>query len=669
MIGDLDKGDGLGGSKMKRLNPSMKLKVKRDTFFLPDPGRGVYFRNNRCSFYMKGLSIAQWVEKLLPMFNGKYTLEALTHGLPDRHRNRVYEIAEVLVHNGFVQDVSKDLPHQLSEQILEKYASQIEFIQNLAGSGEYRFQTYRQKRVLAIGSGSIFVSLISSLLESGLPSFHVYMTNPASTNRKRIKELIKQAKETDPEIEIKEISLAENGTMPRSKLIQPFEAIVYVSEAGNIDELRRLNQICLEEKKLLLPAICLGNIGIAGPLVHHDSPCCFESLWRSLHKTVFKHDWNEADYSPSAGAMLANLIVFELFKQMTAITDFTRHNQCFLLHLDTMEGNWHYFRPHPMVTGGIKAQWVDEHDSRLKKKSEENRAGQSQLIYYLNKLTSPQCGIFHRLEEGTLPQLPLSQCHVQVIDPLSEGPAELLPSVVCAAMTHEAARKEAGLTGIEAYVTRMKSHLIKTLPQRKAVEKSSEEGAWIGFGAGETYAEAVCRGLQTWLEEEWRKHFHAATHMAVPMKLSVLEDKQCSYYLQALTAIKGSPVIAKGEELFGFPVIWVGTGAGWFGGTGFNTTLALRKALEYALMSESHGEQPWVPKLEPSSLIRRGKIKQDLEIPDLENSGHTCLLSSVIDVMKKNGRRIERFEVELEPVLNKKWICIYGVFVREEESL
>ena len=50
---------------MANLNPSMRLKVKRDTFFLPDPNRGVYFRNNISSFRMEGSGIDQWVEKLI----------------------------------------------------------------------------------------------------------------------------------------------------------------------------------------------------------------------------------------------------------------------------------------------------------------------------------------------------------------------------------------------------------------------------------------------------------------------------------------------------------------------------------------------------------------------------------------------------------------------------
>ncbi len=105
---------------------------------------------------MKGSMIDQWVKKLIPMFNGEYTLESLTNGLPGPYRERVYEIAEVLYQNGFARDASQDRPHQLADPVLKKYASQIEFLESFGDSAAYRFQAYRQARVLAIGSGSFF---------------------------------------------------------------------------------------------------------------------------------------------------------------------------------------------------------------------------------------------------------------------------------------------------------------------------------------------------------------------------------------------------------------------------------------------------------------------------------------------------------------------------------
>ena len=89
-------------------------------------------------------------------------------------------------------------------------------------------------------------------------------------------------------------------------------------------------------------------------------------------------------------------------------------------------------------------------------------------------------------------QLPLAQCYVQAVNPVSEGPAELLSEVVCAGLTHEEAKREAGLTGIEMYVSQM----IKGFKNQKIKLANITEG-FIGIGAGETIEEAVCRGLQS----------------------------------------------------------------------------------------------------------------------------------------------------------------------------
>jgi hypothetical protein len=64
---------------MTNLAPSTRLKVKRDTFFLPDSNGGVYFRNNVRSFHMEGSTIDQWIKKLMPMFYREHTLEGGLH--------------------------------------------------------------------------------------------------------------------------------------------------------------------------------------------------------------------------------------------------------------------------------------------------------------------------------------------------------------------------------------------------------------------------------------------------------------------------------------------------------------------------------------------------------------------------------------------------------------
>ncbi|MDM5452056.1 putative thiazole-containing bacteriocin maturation protein [Peribacillus simplex] len=647
---------------MENMTPSMRLKVKRDTFFLPEPNRGVYFRNNISSFRMEGSSIVQWVEKLLPMFNGHHTLSELTNGLPDPYRNRVMEIAEVLYANGFARDVSQDIPHQLRDQVLDRYASQIEFLDSCGDSGAHRFQTYRKGKALAIGSGPLFLSLVSSLVESGLPTFHILITDTVPTNRRRLKEIVEHARERDEEVAIEEVVLEKGAGNEWQEITRPFDSILYVSQEGDIGELRELHSVCRQGKKVLFPALVINQVGMAGPLVHPDSKGCWESAWHRLHQTVLEKNQASASFSSTAGAMLANIMVFEWFKEATGVTTAEQTNQFYLLDMETLEGKWHPFIPHPGVTGKGAAKWIEDFDQRLEQKSGRGEPGK--VFMHFSRLTSAESGIFHSWEEGDLKQLPLAQCRVQVVDPLSSGPAELLPDIIRSDLTHEEARRETGLAGVEAYVSRTLSQLVPTLSRLKGAGEIKES---IGVGAGETFAECACRGLQSSLDTEFgNKEFNQENLVAV--QLAEVDDERCRYYLQALTRLQGDPIIALGEDVSGFPVVWAGTSDGWSGAVGLNVTIALRNALQKAVMKvQNQTVCLTAPDLVASPVLKE-EMPLNLVIPSCGVTGNSEILKSALQVLEKNKKRIFVFELELEPFLKEELAGVFGVFLREEES-
>jgi putative thiazole-containing bacteriocin maturation protein len=623
----------------------------------------VYFRNNLVSFHIEGMTIDQWIEKLIPVFNGEHTLEDLTDGLPELYRDRVYEIAEMLYQHGFVQDVSQDRPHQLPDKILKKYASQIEFLDSFGGSGAYRFQSYRKTKVLAVGSGPILISLVAALFESGLPRFHVLITDSVQTNRQRLAELEAHSQKTDPEVALEEVTLQNEGVGSWREAVQPFHSIMYVSQESDVEELRVLHAICREEKKVFLPAICLQQAGLAGPLVHPDFEGCWESAWRRIHQYALIKDPQLNTFSSTTGAMLANVITFEWFKTVTGITESEPKNKFFLLDLKTLEGNWHSFIPHPLVTGNAAAEWIHDLDLRLERNSGSSES--NGLLPYFNRLTSQESGIFHIWEEGDLKQLPLAQCRVQVADPLSEGPAELLPDIVCTGLTHEEAQREAGLTGIEAYVSQLVGLLVKD-----GMVKPEE---FVGVGAGETVAEGVCRGLQKCLDKQLDEQLGKQQVDQNPpvyrVQLSTVEDERCLFYLQALTTIQGAPMIGLGEEVSGFPVVWVGTNGRWYGSVGLNVTMALQKTLQQALTKEQNQVMCLTTQaLEVSSVLLEEKVPQNIMIPACEEAAQAEILHSALQVLKRNRKRLLVLDLALEPFLKEELVGVFGVLLREEES-
>ncbi|MEY9095094.1 putative thiazole-containing bacteriocin maturation protein [Paenibacillus sp. RC84] len=651
---------------MTNLNPSMRLKVKRDTFFLPDLS-GVYFRNNVSSFRMEGEAIDQWIETLIPIFNGEHKLEDLTDGLPDRHRNQVYEIAEVLYRNGFARDVSQDTPHQLPEEVLTKYASQIEFLDHFGDSGAYRFQCYRQAKVLLIGSGPFLISAISALLDSGLPKFYVLLSGTDSTDRQRMAELVAHARITDSEVAVEEVTLQKEGESCWREAVRPFDSILFVSRENDARELRVLHAACREEQKLFLSAVCLQQVGMVGPLVHPDFEGCWESAWRRLHQTAISKDPRLHTFSSTAGAMLANVSVFELFKKSTGADDSEQNNRFFLLNLETLEGRWHSFLPHPLVTGLSAPEWIHDFDLQLERRPHKSENG---LIPYFSRLTSAESGIFHVWEEGDLTQLPLSQCRVQAIDPLSEGPAVLLPDMICTDLTHEEARREAGLAGIEAYVSRMAGLLVSMLPSHQGEEAGRiEPQEFIGIGAGEAVAEGICRGLQRCLEDVLGKRQASQLPLVSRVQLRTVEDNHCLFYLEALKTMKGAPMVALGEEVSGFPVVWVRTSDRWYCSVGLNVTLALRKALQQALL----GAQNQPDGLKSQALVFSPvRVKEqaplNLEIPSCEETSQPEVLQSALQVLNRNRKRLLVFDLAVEPFLKEEVAGVFGVVLREEGS-
>ena len=137
---------------------------------------------------------------------------------------------------------------------------------------------------------------------------------------------------------------------------------------------------------------------------------------------------------------------------------------------------------------------------------------------------------------------------------MSEGPADLLPEVICAGLTHEEAKRNAGLTGIEMYVSKWIDSFVRNQDDHN---DSKFTGGLIGIGAGETIEEAVCRGLQAYLDEKLRNRKDDQQNGIFDVQLGSIEDQSCRVYLDALTTLNGTPTIDLKEDILGFPVIRV----------------------------------------------------------------------------------------------------------------
>ncbi len=107
------------------------------------------------------------------------------------------------------------------------------------------------------------VSLISSLLESGISKCDVLFIETTPKSRERLQDVVQHAKTTDDEVEVMEVFLQkEQGESLWREAVSPYDWVLYVTEDGSIDQLRYLNQLCIQEGKSFIPAICLEHVGL-----------------------------------------------------------------------------------------------------------------------------------------------------------------------------------------------------------------------------------------------------------------------------------------------------------------------------------------------------------------------------------------------------------------------
>uniref|UniRef100_UPI0036D29AFA hypothetical protein n=1 Tax=Streptomyces atratus TaxID=1893 RepID=UPI0036D29AFA len=127
--------------------------------------------------------------------------------------------------------------------------------------------------------------------------------------------------------------------------------------------------------------------------------------------------------------------------------------------------------------------------------------------------------------------------------------------------------------------------------------------------------------------------------------------------------------IGLGGEMSGFPLVWVGTGDSWYGCVGLNKTMALRNALQQAVMKAQNQTVCLTDQVvEVPAVFLEENEPLNLVIPTCEETTQSELLQSAMKVLERNRKRLLVFELEPEPFLKKELAGVFGVLLREEES-
>ncbi|HET8840173.1 MAG TPA: TOMM precursor leader peptide-binding protein, partial [Ktedonobacteraceae bacterium] len=343
------------------LAPSMQPKWKIDTYYIP-LSDGIYLRGNNNRLILKGKSLYSLLERLIPNLDGNASLEEITAGLDVNRKRMLTKLLEKLLAHDFLSDASQDQQHTLCPLELETYALNIAFIESFQVSAASRFEDFRNKRLLLIGSGPCFTALVQACLQSGVKKISAIITSENATEASSRQELLHVFANDTFEQTMDFIDAPSwNNEAEVGNTIQTYDAILHISKKPLLARSQLLNRLCLEQRKVFIQAILVADRVWLGPLVCPETGGCWECAWRRLQATLtdfsaqslhyeFQDHFLSTDSESLAGpgaTIVANQLIFTLFQYFTRTNSSEVVGKLSAFDPTTLLSENHTFLPHP----------------------------------------------------------------------------------------------------------------------------------------------------------------------------------------------------------------------------------------------------------------------------------------------------------------------------------
>ncbi|TCP59064.1 hypothetical protein EV586_101263 [Tumebacillus sp. BK434] len=417
---------------------------------------GVYFRTWTNEFVIKGPTIYQWVEQVLPYLTGEKTLDELVVPLPEAQANFVRTLVGELVRRGVVVDVSADSEVPVSELEQKLYRQTILYLEDQAVNGRELFRKFRSGRVLLSGAGLSFRALVRSLIKMGLHAPVIVESGDAELDR-----LAEQWNSRDQALQVTWLPAGRECEWLRAQGERP-DLVVHVSDWYDDAFVGQLTAVCAERNVPALVGTQLFGIGVVGPLLDASAAAGWDCL---LDRFVPPGETLEAAESPVFRVMIGNVAALESFKAVTGLANLNVRDEAALIDPRLLEAKHHKLWPSPLRNKGQAAAerfWQVEEAAPLR-----------EFLGQLEGIKDERLGVLNLLHPGDLWQIPFA--HAQAIVRLP-GLAEGRPlAVIAGGEQIDEAMEMAVREALTAYARLVQEQLDETLRGADAAGSSAHE--------------------------------------------------------------------------------------------------------------------------------------------------------------------------------------------------
>lgn len=563
------------------LAQSTRPKRKVDIYAIPTPD-GVYLRGNNSRLLLKGKSLYSLVERLVPHLNGNITLEELTAGLDANRKRMITNLIEKLFAHDFLIDTSRDQHHTLHTSERETYAANIAFIGSFQESASHRFEHFREKHLLVIGSGPGLAACVQAGLQAGLK--HISIMAPledegsAPLDQEIADEFVRY--DDAQSVQLREAPSWTDEVEVRA-VIQGYDALLHVGGLPTLERARLLNRLCIEERKTLIQAMLLGKRAWIGPLVSQETGNCWECAWLRLHAKQAALSEDRARVLPprplsvTEAVLLAHQLLFALFQSFTEASSTETVNKISVLDLETFQTERHHFLPHPHCRAcqHPTPPTAEQFLAQIQQLQRQAPLEEEHFLKQIAACIDEQCGLFTQLDSIPFVQVPLTVYKVNLA-PVTSQPGSL--EIVGTSIETGEARMRALLKACERYAASfLNPRRLFSLeaaqqlsapvlsPERLLGGKSStsEDQMWTwaldlqtqqvtlvpaahglperGIASGKDWEEAVCLALLDWCNYLTVAQLKNAQQPYAQVNLAEMSLKRTGAYLYRLLQATG----------------------------------------------------------------------------------------------------------------------------------
>ena len=582
------------------LAQSTRPKCKADTYYLPMPD-GVYLRGNNSRLVLKGKSLYPLLEHLIPNLNGTVTLEELTGDLDVERKRMITHLIEKLFAHQFLKDASLDQLHTLHPSELETYAPDITFIESFQTSAAYRFECFRNKRLLIIGTGSGLTSLAQASLQCGLRKINALIAPEEENAVDLTQNMLALFSHDASELIARLVDApAWDNEAEVRKAIQDYDAVLSIAEEPMLARAQLLNRLCIEQQKTYIQAIVVDDCAWIGPLVTPENGSCWECAWRRLQANLANVPGQLSHYEfrdqlpaangrslAAAGAsVIANRLLFELFQYFTQTNATEAAGKLSVLDLATHLSESHTFLPHPQCMAHQHAIAPDASQflAHIQELQQRHPGDPDGLLEKIAPCIDEKLGLFTALDTSNFVQIPLAVYRAQLSNPMLEtltnGPCSVfavgtdtnntLTRAAQKACEHYAANLLDQRRLLSAETVQQSSLAVISPAQLVGTQPfAAAEGLWTwaldlhtqqtslvpaahvfaslgeqtrGIGSGQTWEEALCQALLDWCNDLTIAQLQTAGHAYPQLDLASMPMKPEGEHLYKLLKATESQV-------------------------------------------------------------------------------------------------------------------------------